>query len=137
MSNAVSALAGVSDVSGTVQIEEVGLQGMITLRGDLGSAEVASAIASTGCALPGTREITHAGDASVAWMSPDELLILCPYTDVADHIAALQNALGGAHALVANVSDARAMFRVSGPAMRDVIAKLAPVDLSADMFKPG
>ncbi len=137
MSNAVSALNGVSDVDGIVDISEAGLQGMIALRGDLGGTEVAKAVGLTGCTLPGQRQITHAGAMSVAWMSPDEFLILCPYADAPTLAGKMQEALGAAHGLVANVSDARAVFRVSGPAMRDVIAKLAPVDLSPAAFTPG
>lgn len=137
MSNAVSALGGVSDVDGIVDISEVGPQGMITLRGDLASAEIAAAFAGIGCVVPEQRRIVHAGDLSAAWMSPDEVLILCPYAEVAARVASLSEAVAGTHALVANVSDARAMFRVSGPVMRDVVAKLAPVDMSQASFAPG
>lgn len=137
MSNAVSALGGVVDADGIVDISEVGPQGMITLRGDLSDAPVRKAVEKIGCSLPEQRKITHAEHVSVAWMSPDELLILCPYAQVASTVTALQDALGDAHALVANVSDARAMFRVCGAQTREVIAKLAPVDLAPDAFAPG
>ena len=36
-----------------------------------------------------------------------------------------------------NVSDARAVFRIKGPNTREVLAKLAPVDLSPQAFGPG
>lgn len=137
MSNAVSALGGVSDVTGVAEIQEVGPQGMITMRGDLTDAAVKKAIKVTGCAVPKTRAIATKGDMSVAWMSPDEVLIMCPYGDVASVITKLQKALGTAHALVVDVSDARAVFHVSGPATREVIAKLAPVDMSPDAFGVG
>ena len=137
MSNAVSALSSVADADGIVEISEAGLQGMITLRGDLASKDVAKAIKITGCALPGQREITSKDAMSVAWMSPDELLILCPHGDADALAGKLRDALGTAHALVANVSDARAMFTVKGAAMREVMAKLAPVDMSPDAFAPG
>jgi sarcosine oxidase subunit gamma len=46
--------------------------------------------------------------------------------------------LGTTHALAVNVSDARAMFRVSGgAAAREVLAKLCPVDMSPGVFKSG
>ena len=35
------------------------------------------------------------------------------------------------------MSDARAVFQVSGPSAREVMAKLCPVDLSPEAFKPG
>ncbi|MGR3380616.1 MAG: sarcosine oxidase subunit gamma, partial [Roseovarius indicus] len=42
MSDAVSALKGAS-FDGTVTVRDAGLQGMITLRGDLGSAKMTKA----------------------------------------------------------------------------------------------
>ena len=64
-------------------------------------------------------------------MSPDELLLILPVAERADAITALTDALAGEHALVADVSDARAVFDVTGPHAGDVIAKLMPVDLDA------
>lgn len=147
MSNLVSALNGAS-FEGFALVKEIGLQGMITLRGNLSDSKIADAVAAvTGGTLPGQREIIRQGDTAVAWMSPDELLLLCRYDAVAKIIATLQIALAGSHFMVANVSDARALFRVSGPATgsgtgtgteaRHVLAKLAPVDFSPDVFTPG
>jgi sarcosine oxidase subunit gamma len=62
---------------------------------------------------------------------------LCPYAEVSDRLDALSDKLGATHALAVNVSDARAVFRVSGPAAREVLDKLCPVDLSPEVFKPG
>ena len=44
--------------------------------------------------------------------------------------AALAQALAGHFATVADVSDARAVFTVSGPLWRDALAKLCPVDFA-------
>ena len=49
----------------------------------------------------------------------------------------MDKALQGIHALAVDVSDARAMLHVSGDAAREVMAKLAPVDLGSDAFQPG
>ena len=70
-------------------------------------------------------------------MSPDELLIMCGYSEVSAALGKITKALGKSHALAANVSDARAVFEVSGPHARDVLAKLAPVDLAPDVFTHG
>ncbi|MEX0340146.1 MAG: sarcosine oxidase subunit gamma, partial [Arenibacterium sp.] len=51
--------------------------------------------------------------------------------------ATFASALAKAHALAVNVSDARAVFRVSGPATRDVLGKICPLDLSPGAFGPG
>jgi sarcosine oxidase subunit gamma len=137
MSDAVTALGGGHFDGGIATVAEVPLQGMITLRGDLGSKEMKTAAKAFGVDLPEVRAITAREDRSLAWMSPDELLLLCPYDEVAEVIATVTKALGEAHALAVNVSDARASFRVSGPLAREVLAKLCPVDLAPGSFEPG
>lgn len=139
MSDAVSALSG-AFAKGPVTVEETGPQGMITLRGTLSDPTLAAAVkAATGADLPAMRRIVTAGACAVGWMSPDELLILLPYGDVSDALTVLNGALAGTHYLAVNVSDARALFRVTGKPgpVREVLAKLAPADLSPDAFTPG
>ena len=137
MSEAVSVLAGAS-FEGIVTVREAGLQGMITLRGDLGSDKVKQAVtAATGAAMPGLREITLSDRRAAAWMSPDELLLMVAYPEVADTIAGIETALAGAHFLAVDVSDARAMFEITGRGVREVIAKLCPVDMAPAAFRPG
>ena len=138
MSNLISALDKATDNSGIAKIEEIGLQGMITLRGDLSKAAVKKAATLvTGVEMPTLGHANHDGASGICWMSTDELLVLCPYDQVADTLAKMHTALGKAHALAVDVSDARASLRVSGLNAREVMAKLAPVDLSAEAFKPG
>jgi sarcosine oxidase, subunit gamma len=130
MSKAVSALNGQS-YDGFVRVAEAGLNGMITLRGDLASAAFAAAVlTATGCALPAARQVVTVGDKSALWMSPDELLLLVPYAEAAPTVAALEASLAGEHALVADVSDARALFRVTGAKATEALCKLAPVDFA-------
>lgn len=138
MSEAVSALKGAIS-EGFVRVEECGLVGMITLRGDLGSAKLKKAVASVaGVDLPSRGHVARADDMAVAWMSPDELLLMVPYAQADDLCDKLDAALAGDHALAVNVSDARAVFRVSGGAgVREVIAKLCPVDMAPGAFGPG
>src|SRR6056297_608035 len=82
MSEPVSAMAGASH-DGIVRVEDAGLHGMITLRGDLSSAKLKKAVkAAVGADVPAQRMIASAGEKSVAWMSPDELLLLVPYSEV-------------------------------------------------------
>jgi sarcosine oxidase subunit gamma len=70
-------------------------------------------------------------------MSPDEVLIMCPYAEVHARIADLRTKLAKQHSMAVNVSDARALFSVTGPHAREVMAKLSPVDLHVDAFTPG
>jgi sarcosine oxidase subunit gamma len=138
MSDAVSALKNAVYTTGIAEISEMGTVGMITLRGDLSSKPLRkAATAAAGVNVPDVRHCLTEGHAGMAWMSPDELLIMCAYGDVEAKLANLNEKLAGHHALVANVSDARAMFRVAGPNAREVMAKLAPVDLAPAAFTPG
>ena len=137
MSNAVSALQGEA-YEGAVRVQEMGLVGMITLRGDHGDAKLKAAVKDiTGTTIPGQREITVTDGRGAAWMSPDELLLMLPYADVHDALATLATKLAGTHHLAANVSDARAVFCLEGDSVREVIARLCPVDMSPAAFGPG
>lgn len=137
MSDAVSALEG-ARFEGLATVEDIGLQGMITLRGDLALAAVKKAAsAAAGAPLPARLEAVMSDTGGLCWMSPDELLVLCPYDEVQARLAKLTMALTKTHALAVDMSDARASFRLSGPGAREAMAKLCPVDLSPDAFRPG
>ncbi|WP_300056117.1 sarcosine oxidase subunit gamma [uncultured Roseobacter sp.] len=138
MSEPVTALGGVASDAGIAAIAEAPLQGMITLRGDLSASAVKKAAkAVSGVDLPGAGAVQMDGESGLCWMSPDELLVLCPYAEAAERLERLQTALAKTHALAVNVSDARASFTVSGPRAREVMGKLCPVDLAPDRFTPG
>jgi sarcosine oxidase subunit gamma len=137
MSNAVSALNGRVE-AGEVTIREAGLRGMITLRGDLTDRKLRKICATlTGADVPHQGKANVVDDKGLCWMSPDEVLVLVPYADVAEALAKIEKALAGQHYLAANVSDARALIHVEGRYCREVIAKLAPADLHPDSFAPG
>lgn len=138
MSEPMSALNGATDDTGIATVTELGPRGMITLRGELTDKVLGTAaVAAAGVQMPKQRQINTEGMGGIAWMSPDELLILCDYAQVADRLSVLQSALGAQHALAVNVSDARAMFEVTGPHVREVMAKLVPVDMHAAEFQIG
>ncbi|GAB5446186.1 sarcosine oxidase subunit gamma [Gymnodinialimonas sp.] len=128
MSNAVSVLQG-EVYAGLVRVAEAGLHGMITLKADL--AQAAPAVKTvTGQDIPEARRIAR-GDISVAWMAPDEVLILCDHGRADALVSELSEALKGQHHLAVNVSDARAVFHLEGAACKDVLGKLTPADLGA------
>jgi sarcosine oxidase subunit gamma len=141
MSEPVSALKGAS-FDGLVTLKDSGPTGMITLRGDLSAKPMAQALdKAMGLSVPVQRKIVTTSDGTrhAAWMSPDELLLILPYDQVSDTLAALDAALAGTHHLAENVSDARALIAVNGSdaQVREVLAKLAPADLHPDHFAPG
>ena len=140
MSEPVSALAGAL-FEGLVTVRDCGPTGMITLRGDLASAAMAGALETAlGLEIPAVRGIVAAqGGAQAAWMSPDELLLILPYGQVGAALEALAQGLAGQHHLAEDVSDARALIALEGEEMllREVLAKLAPVDLHPAAFGVG
>jgi sarcosine oxidase subunit gamma len=138
MSDHVSALKNAAYHDGIAEISEMGAVGMITLRGDLAAKALQkAAVAAAGVNVPDQRHCLTEGDGGMAWMSPDELLIICAYADVHAKLDDLTEKLTGQHALAVNVSDARALLEVRGPRAREVMAKLVPVDLAPGQFTPG
>jgi sarcosine oxidase, subunit gamma len=137
MSEAVSALEGAT-FEGFCTLRDTGPVGMVTIRGDLGAKGFAKAVKdATGCGLPKPRGIVAAGGRRLAWMSPDELLLICEHGEAPALAAGLAEALKGQHALALDVSDARAVFRLEGAGCREVIAKLSPANLAPGAFGPG
>lgn len=137
MSDIATALSGAS-FDGLVRVEELRAQGMITLRGDFSDAGLAKVITDLAeVAMPGQREAVHKGTRGLLWMSPDELLLTCTYAEAPFVLDKLEQGLATHHALAVNVSDARACFTLQGAATREVLAKLAPVDMSPDSFAQG
>lgn len=137
MSEPVSPLIGRS-ADGYVKIEDTGVRGQITLRGDLGSEGIAGVVQELiGAGIPGTWQITRNGDRKAVWIAPDELLLLLPRKEVLDAVARAEEMLAGQHHLVLDVSNARVVLRLTGAAVAEVLGKGAPCDLSERAFPPG
>ena len=137
MSNAVSALQG-KVAPGEVTIRDAGLRGMIILRGDLSDKKLQNVCKSiAGMKMPGAGQVQIEGESGLCWMSPDELLVVVPYAEAVEALAKIDKALNGSHYLAENVSDARAVILVEGEYGREVISKLAPVDLHPEAFGVG
>ncbi|MFW2545003.1 sarcosine oxidase subunit gamma [Primorskyibacter sp. 2E107] len=137
MSEPVSPLMHAS-YDGLVKIEEIGPMGMITLRGDLSASDIRRAATDvTSVDIPSQRRASIDAERGILWMAPDELLVLCAYAEAPEAVERMTAALTGTHALVANVSDARAVFRITGPQVREVLAKLSPADLSPEGLPVG
>ncbi len=134
MSDPVSALNGIVFEGPLVSVKELGAVGMVTIRGDFASKPFAAAIKKVcGGPIPAQRKF----EGCLGWMSPDELIWTGDYADAAGIASALANELGDEHHLAVNVSDARAVFRLTGQGARELIAKGAPVDMSPASFSPG
>ncbi|MCX7289211.1 MAG: sarcosine oxidase subunit gamma [Rhodobacterales bacterium] len=129
-----SALGGMT-FAGFASVRETGPVGMITMRAKNLKSLGKAVKAAVGTRVPAQRRIEVAGDKACAWMSPDEYLLLMPYADVSGALGAISKALAGEHHLAADVSDARAVFRIEGDSADRVLCKLCPADL--DRLAPG
>ncbi|MEM8786799.1 MAG: sarcosine oxidase subunit gamma family protein [Pseudomonadota bacterium] len=117
-------------------VERLPPRGMLTLRGDLTAlGRVATAV--TGLGMPEARRILFDGERAVAWMAPDEVMLMLPVQEVAAALETARAGLTKVPHLLADVSDARVVFRVAGPGAREVLAKGMPVDLAPDRFAEG
>ena len=129
MSDPVSAL-GLARFDGFATVQEIGPLGMISLRAGPEVKALAKAIkAAVGTGLPAQRRIVVAGDRAAGWMSPDEYLLVMPYAETEAAMAAILKAMGAEHHLAAVVSDARAVFDVTGGKADQALLKLMPVDI--------
>jgi len=140
MSEPVSALNGaVADEGHYIRIEDRGPVGQVTLRGDLLSPGLQAAVGEVaGVAVPGIWGANLAADGRGAvWMSTDELLLLMPYGQAGAAVARLEEMLGAEHHMALDVSDARAVLRLTGASVAEVLMKGVPVDLSDRAFGVG
>ena len=131
MSEAVTALNR-AEYKGYARVEDAGLCGMISLRGDLADTKVKKACKDvSGQGMPKPRLIAGGLDGGIGWMSPDEALVLVPYAEAPAAAARMEMTLKSVHALVVEVSDARAVFTLRGEKVREVLAKVTPADIAA------
>lgn len=135
-----SALAGQpapGDLS--VSISEIVDRGMLDLRGDPEDPAFATAVGRVlGAELPRQpRSSVAAGDLSVLWLSVDQWLVQCPRAEASAIARGLREALAGVHSLVVDMSDARAILRLEGDGVRELVMKGAPVDLTGPEFTKG
>lgn len=135
-----SALAHVAPPQGlSVVIREIADRGMIDLRGIASDRKfMAAAKEVLGLDLPkAPRSSVSWGDIKVLWLSTDQWLILCTRSKTNELLAALRQALGGIHALAVDVSDMRAVIRVEGEGVREVLMKGCSLDLLNGEYGPG
>ncbi|GFE63911.1 sarcosine oxidase subunit gamma [Litoreibacter roseus] len=133
----MSEVQGLLRSDGFVAVRQLPLRGMITVKGDLSATALKNvATGLSGVDFPGPRECNCVGDNGIAWMAPDEILLMVTHATIPDAMAKVAATLQGQHYLAADVSDARTIFELEGAGVREVIAKLAPVDLAPDVFPP-
>ncbi len=122
------------DGSGAVLVAAQRRVAMVTLKTDLGNKTTRAALKKAlGTPVPAARKIAN----GVAWMAPDELLIMVPQGSTAPAVIKQLTAAIKAPMLALDVSDARAVFTLKGNKAREVLAKGAPVNLAPEAFVQG
>jgi sarcosine oxidase subunit gamma len=79
--------------------------------------------------------ITSTDHGQIVWLGPDEWLVISP--DRRSDLEAAIRSAAAAPVSVVDVSAARTVLRLSGPAARDVLAHGCGLDLDAAKFPPG
>ena len=117
---------------GYVSLRQVTDQGMVSVRASIASKKVRETLKNvTGVAMPGQMGANAKGRNGLLWMSPDEALVLVPNYQASAVASEIGKTLSNVHALVVDVSDARAVFELNGQGAAEVISKLAPADIMA------
>ena len=121
-----------------LRLAEVPFTAKLILRGDAGDAAFrAGAEEALGCPLPAAGGSCAGSAGAVLWLGPGEWLATGP-PDAEERMAeALGRALSGHRAAIVDVTDGRVQLRLSGPRVREVLAKGCPLDLHPSAFGPG
>ncbi len=90
----------------------------------------------TGLILPQTPQLVGRDHIGFVWTAPNQWLAMSDGEDGAAFAADLARDLAGL-ASVTDQTDGRAMLRLSGPRVRDALAKGCMLDLDARVFKQG
>lgn len=108
----------------------------IALRRGMRADLEARASAALGVTLPWTPRVVEAAGKMVVWAGPEQWLVIEPRTGNSDPSAVLASELKGV-ASVVDVSDSRAMFRVTGAKASEVLSPSMGIDFHTSAFTPG
>lgn len=123
--------AGAAGVTASL-LNGFGLATLIAAPG--GTAPLSKAVERRlGLPLPSTPKIVSGASHDAIWSGPDQWLLRAP---TREGFSGLLEALSP-HAAVSDQSDARAAMRLSGPRVRDVLAKGVMLDLHPAAFAVG
>lgn len=90
-----------------------------------------------GVAAPSVRTVAAAKTATLIWSGADQLMALSPRAAGAFQPANTLRPVFEDVASLSDQSDGRCLIRMSGPRVRDMLAKLSSVDLDDGMFPAG
>ncbi len=123
----------------SIDLREITDRGMIDLRGSANDKKFMAAVKKVlGLDLPKTpRTSISWGDVKALWLSIDQWLVLCSRAKASELTANLVAELSGIHSLVVDVSDMRAVLRLEGEGVREVLLKGSSLDLLSDDYEAG
>ena len=123
----------------SIDLREITDRGMIDLRGSASDKKFMAAVKKVlGLDLPKVpRTSVSWGDVKALWFSIDQWLILCSRAKAVELTAALKAELASIHSLIVDVSDMRAVLRLEGEGVREVLLKGSSLDLLSDDYKAG
>ena len=124
---------------GGLRLAELPFRTHVNVRVDPASPAAEDLAAVLGVPLPvepctAVQTGSGAGDVTVAWLGPDEWLVVGP--EGYRH-ELLGKALGDRHGSIVDVSAQRTTLLVSGPRARDLLAHGCALDLHPSVFGPG
>jgi len=112
--------------------------GHINLRGNAANSDFLAAAATVlQQELPVAANTMTTADHRVFWLGPDEWQIVTAADNTARLLAGFREALTGVHASVSDLSGGQVAMRVTGPGVREVLAKGCTLDLSPANFAVG
>ena len=110
--------------------------GKLNIRGD--HSLKAAIESATGCSFPPmANQFEAAGERRVIWLAPDEYLLLCESGKEKALQDTLVSTIKTSHYAVTDVSDSLCALSLSGPAVRNILAKGCSLDLHPSQFGNG
>ncbi len=127
------------DSSRGVEMCELAFRGHVNLRGS--TSEMGFLTAAAGALWsriprePNT--VTRSGEKTIAWLGPDEWLVIVPPDEKEGLAEMLERALAGLHIAVNDISSGQTIIRLRGSRARDLLNKGCPLDLHPRVFGVG
>jgi sarcosine oxidase subunit gamma len=123
----------------SIDLREITDRGTIDLRGHANDKKFMSAVKKIlGLDLPKMpRKSVSWGDVKALWLSIDQWFILCSRAKAPELVKNLIAELGSVHSLVVDVSDMRAVLRLEGEGVREILLKGSSLDLLSENYAAG
>ncbi len=121
-----------------IAVRERAIRAVFDVRGNPGDAAFAAAVTrATGMALPAPNTFRAADERLIAWLGPDEFLVIDDRDDGDALERALRDRLAGVRSAVTATGSGYARLVVSGANAREFLARGCPLDLHPRAFGPG